>query len=352
MQDSWDRVRRVVSGERPDRAPLFDLLPNDAVLAHFNGGKPVTIGDDQAGARALATAVDGARSSRLSPAAERIECREDGRQQRFLRWTTWSERRRYASSEEYREAKRRQLKEGEELVSRVGETARDGEYRRQREVLSWFGGELYHLLSPPHQSLMGIWEEVGLEPFSYYLYDCEEVIVAQLEWNTAYACRWIEGLPEDDPFEMAFIGDDIAFKGGPMARVAWLERHYFPRLARVCAALHARGKTVMFHSDGNLNAIMDGLVGAGIDVLNPIEVCAGMDLADLHRRYPKLVFAGGIDVSHLLPFGTRQQVREAVVKAIEDTEGRILVGSSTEVFDLVPLGNLLAMREAAMGYRY
>jgi uroporphyrinogen decarboxylase len=77
-----------------------------------------------------------------------------------------------------------------------------------------------------------------------------------------------------------------------------------------------------------------------------------MDLADLHRRYPRLVFAGGIDVSHLLPFGTPTQVRDAVVRAIEDTEGQILVGSSTEVFDIVPLVNFLAMREAAMEYRF
>ena len=44
--------------------------------------------------------------------------------------------------------------------------------------------------------------------------------------------------------------------------------------------------------------------------------------------------------------------REAVVEAIEETEGRIHVGSSTEVFDIVPLENFLAMREAAMEYRF
>jgi uroporphyrinogen decarboxylase len=97
---------------------------------------------------------------------------------------------------------------------------------------------------------------------------------------------------------------------------------------------------------------MDGLVEAGIDGLNPVEISAGMDLADLHRRYPHLVFAGGIDVSHLLPFGNPQQVRDTVVEAIEVTEGQILVGSSTEVFNIVPLANFLAMREAAMGYRF
>jgi hypothetical protein len=352
MQGSWERIRRVLSGEKPDRAPLFDLLPNDAVLQHFNSGLPIAIGDDRTGAAAVSRAIDGSRSSRFSPSEEKVERRPDGREVRSLRWTTWNEKRNYGSSEQYRQLKRQYLAEVADLASQPVDTAADESYLSQREVLSWLRESLYYLLAPPHQSLMGVWTEVGLESFSYYLYDCEDVVLDQLEWNTEYACRWIAGLPEDDPFEMAFVGDDIAFKNGPMVRVDWLRRHYFPRLARVCDALHARGIKVMFHSDGNLNAIIDGLVEAGIDALNPIEICAGMDLAELHRRYPKLIYAGGIDVSHLLPFGTPQQVRDAVVKAIEDTEGQILVGSSTEVFNLVPLDNFLAMREAAMEYRY
>ena len=348
MEGSLERVRRVMALEKPDRAPLFDLLPNDAVLRHFSGGAPVGIGDDRSGARAIAAAVDGSRSTGFSPSEEKIERHEDGRVTRRLRWTVWKERVRYGSSEEYREAKRRELVGWEDEASTPSGT----DDSDQLEVKSWFGDDFYFLMSAPCPALMAIWSEVGLEPFSYYLYDCEEVIVEQLERNTTYACRWIDGLPADDPFECVFVGEDIAFKNGPMMQVRWLEKHYFPRLARVIASLHGKGKRVMFHSDGNLNAIMDGLVGAGIDALNPIEIMAGMDLADLHRRYPRLVFAGGIDVSHLLPFGTPQQVREAVVKAIEDTEGQILVGSSTEVFNIVPLENFLAMRETAMGYGY
>ncbi|MFB3881236.1 MAG: hypothetical protein ACE149_08225, partial [Armatimonadota bacterium] len=337
MQGSLERVRRVMALEKPDRAPLFDLLPNDAVLQHFNGGIPVQVGDDPAGARAISAAIDGSRASRFSPSEEKVQHLEDGREVRSLRWTTWEQKRSYRSSEEYRNAKTRSLAERSELASQPFDTARSEGYLHQLEVRSWFGEDFYYLLSAPHQSLMGIWTEVGLEPFSYYLYDCEDIVIEQIEWSTAYACRWIEGLPEDCPFECAFVGDDIAFKGGPMVQVKWLERHYFPRLARVCDALHAKGIKAMYHSDGNLNAIMDGLVVAGIDALNPIEICAGMDLADLHRRYPRLVFAGGIDVSYLLPFGTPRQVKDAVVKAIEDTEGQILVGSSTEVFNIVPL---------------
>jgi len=350
MEGSRERVQRVMALRKPDRAPLFDLLPNDAVLRHFNGGKAVEIGNDRSGARAITAALDGSRHSRLSPSEERIERLRDGRQDRIERWTSWRERVRYASSQEYQEVKERLLPEREARAASPVDTASDEWYVQERETRSWFGEDFYYLMCPPHTQLMGIWEEVGLEPFSYYLYDCEDVILRQLECNTEYACRWIEGLPEDDPFEAAFIGEDIAFKNGPMIRVKWLEKHYFPRLARVIGALQAKGKKAVFHSDGNLDAIMDGLVAAGIDALNPIEVTAGMDLADLHRRYPKLAFAGGIDVTHLLPFGSPDQVKDAVVRAIEDTEGQILVGSSTEVFNIVPLENFLAMRDAAMAY--
>ncbi len=352
MQGSLERVRRVMAGEKPDRAPLFDLLPNDAVLRHFNGGALVAVGDDETGCRAIAEAIDGSRQAQYSPAEARREHLPGGGETRVERWTAWEATKSYSSSEEYREVKEREIAERRRSVSEPIRTGENEYYLGLREVRSWFGDDFYFLLGCPSPALMGIWWEVGLEEFSYYLYDCEEVIVEQLELNTEHACRWIEGLPADDPFEAVFIGEDIAFKTGPMMRVEWLEREYFPRLAKVIEALHARGKKVMFHSDGNLNAIMDGLVGAGSDALNPVEVMAGMDLADLHRRYPRLVFAGGIDVSHLLPFGTPQQVRDAVVKAIEDTEGQILVGSSTEVLDAVPLGNFLAMREAAMGYEF
>jgi hypothetical protein len=352
LEGSRERVRRVMAGELPDRAPLFDLLPNDAVLKHFNGGVAVEIGDDRSGIRAIAAALDGSRQAQYSPSEARVERMPDGRERRAERWTAWEQTGSYSSSEEYGEVKRREIAERRKSVSAPIETGKDEHYLRQREVGSWFGEDFYFLLSSPSPNLMGIWREVGLEEFSYYFYDCEAEIVEQLELNTERACRWVEGLPEDDPFEAVFIGEDIAFKGGPMMRVDWLEREYMPRMARVIEALHGRGKKVVFHSDGDLNAIMDGLVGAGIDGLNPVERVAGMDLADLHRRYPRLVFVGGIDVSHLLPFGTPQQVRDAVVQAIEETEGRILVGSSTEVFDLVPLENFLAMREAAVGYGY
>ena len=61
--------------------------------------------------------------------------------------------------------------------------------------------------------------------------------------------------------------------------------------------------------------------------------------------------AGGIDVSQLLPFGKPQEVKDAVKKAIDNAEGRIMIGSSTEVHNEVPLENFIALREAVLEYK-
>lgn len=350
MKGSLESVRRVMARQKPDRAPLFDLLPNDAVLRHFNGGVPVEIGDDRRGIAAIAAATDGTRFSYFSPMPARAETLPDGRVRQYERWTIWTPPKVFSSSREYEEIKRRELA-GAAGAGRF-DTRRDGWYCQHRDLRLSFGDDYYLLLYAPAPGLMDLYGEVGLEAFSYYLADVEDIIVAQLEAKTEHACQWAEGLPADDPFEAVFIGEDIAFKSGPMFSPPWLRAHYFPRLKKIVAALHARGKKVVFHSDGNLNPIMDEFVAAGIDGLNPIEVQAGMDLADLHRRYPELVFFGGIDVGRLLPFGRPSEIKDAVVKAIEDTEGQILVGSSTEVTNLVPLENFLAMREAALEFRF
>lgn len=239
--------------EKPDHAPLFDLLPNDAVLRHFNQGRPVEVGDDRSGVRAMAAATDGSRASCFSPRAPQRKTLADGRVQIQERWTTWTSHRVYASSQEYEEVKKRELAERRrDMPERINVSKGSG-YIRQRELYDWFDEDYYYLLCVPHPDLMSFYTEVGLEAFSYYLADCESVIIDQLELNTEYACRWAAGIPADDPFHAVFIGDDIAFKSGPMVNPRWLECYYFPRLRRVIAAIHARDKKVVFHSDGNLN---------------------------------------------------------------------------------------------------
>lgn len=347
MEGSIQRVRAVIRGEQPDRAPLYELFRNDAVLEHFTGQRLTVENGPELVYEAYDPAVDATRPSVRPPGREETVTLPDGRTQRHFRWTVWTERRSYASSAEYVAQKRQHL----DAYDPAWTTAQQADIDQMLAGVAAARGQLGEVFFFPGGSgpgLMSIMGEVGVEDFSYYLADCPGLIEELLECQVLGAVARIEHLPAGHGIEAVFVGDDIAYKTGPMLSPAWFTRHYMPRLARICEAYQRQGIKVLFHSDGNLLPILGGLVDAGIDGLNPLEVLAGMDPGLVHRQYPHLFLAGGIDVSQLLPFGSPSQVKEAVRRAIGETGGRIMVGSSTELNDAVPLENYLALREAVL----
>lgn len=350
MKGSLERVRAVLKGDTPDRPALFDLLRNDAVLSRFAGEALTLENAREVVYRAYEPAVDATRPSVRLPGREETVILEDGRRQRRFRWTTWTEHVRYPDTGAYATAKRRELSAFSDAWEGRDEEAM-GNYLSEVAAQRGLLGEVFFFPGAPGMSLMGIIGEVGLESFSYYLADAPDLIDELLEAGTRRSVKWIDHLPEGHGIEAVFCGDDIAYKSGPLLSPRWFAEHYFHRMERVTAAYHRRGIRMLFHSDGDLNPILDGLVEAGIDGLNPLEVLANMDAVAVHRRHPRLFLCGGIDVSQLLPLGSPAEVRDSVRRALDGTEGRLLVGSSTELNDEVPLENFLAMREAVLTFR-
>jgi len=349
MEGSLDRVRAVMNGETPDRPPLYELLRNDAVISHFAGETLTVENAPEVVFRAYEPAVDATRPSVRFPGREREDVLPDGRTRKVFRWTEWVGHVSYPDTATFAAAKRRQIDEfdpawTDEKQARIDRfLATVAEHRRRV-------GEVFFFPSGRSVGLMGIMGEAGVEPFCYLNADYPGLVDELMECNVIAAVSWIEHLPPDHEIEAVFAGDDIAFKTGPFLAPAWFEEHYFHRLARIDEAFHKQGIKVLFHSDGNLNPILDGLVAAGIDGLNPIEVLAGMDVGDIHRRHPHLFLCGGIDVSQLLPYGSPAEVRDTVRRTIDAAEGRVMIGSSTELNDEVPLENYLALRDAVLGY--
>jgi len=348
--NSRQRVKALLDGRLPDRPPHFDLIRNDAVIAHF-ASETLTVENAQRVVfKAVNLAVDATRPAIRLPDHERVETLPDGRKQHVFRWTAWTERpqttpEQYARQvTEWIEANRRWTDQDEANVAQHVATHRDLEARLPDVYLFWS--------SPGGPGLHALCHGIGLEQFSFFLADYPGLVSEYLESSTERAIRYVKGVRDLTPVGVYMLGEDIAFKTATMFSPAFLRREFLSRLGRIVAAMHDGGTKVMFHSDGNLMAILDDLVATRIDLLNPIEVMAGMDIAEIHRRVPKLILVGGIDVSELLPRGTPEQIRAAVHKAIADSEGRIMPGSSTELQYVVPLENYLAMREAIHGIRY
>jgi len=149
--------------------------------------------------------------------------------------------------------------------------------------------------------------------------------------------------------EVIILGDDYASNLGPMMSPAVFGHFILPRLKKMIDMIHDEGAFCVKHTDGNIYSIMDMIVSAGPDALNPIEPLAGMELKKVKQLVgEKVCLMGNIDCGQLLPHGTAEEVRQAVRQAIADAGpgGGYIVSSSNSFHSSCHPGNLVAMVEA------
>ena len=124
---------------------------------------------------------------------------------------------------------------------------------------------------------------------------------------------------------------------------------FFPYYKTINDWIHAHtGWKTFLHTDGAVDPLIPHFIDSGFDILNPMQYTArGMDTASLKRKYGKhLVFwGGGIETQHLLPFGTPEEVRRAVLNQCEilSPGGGFVFSSVHNVLAGTPVDNVVAM---------
>ena len=153
--------------------------------------------------------------------------------------------------------------------------------------------------------------------------------------------------------DILFLGDDIGMQHSIMMSrelyTTWIQ----PRLKKLIAAVKAvRPDIIVFyHSCGFIEPMIDDLIDAGIDVLNPIQ-SECMDFAEIYAKYhDRLVFHGTIGTQTVMPFGTPEEVRAEVWKNLDIAkEGGLFVAPTHLLEPEVPWQNILAYVQACREY--
>jgi len=124
----------------------------------------------------------------------------------------------------------------------------------------------------------------------------------------------------------------------------------FPYLADLINRSRKRGIPVFFHCDGNVNEILDDIVGFGISTLHPIERKSNMDIGKIRKRYGNnICLSGNIDASDTLPYGTIERIEQEVRETINAAgrNGAFILASDSDYHDGIPPKNFIAMIKAA-----
>jgi len=156
--------------------------------------------------------------------------------------------------------------------------------------------------------------------------------------------------------DILFIGDDIGIQKGPMMDPKMWRDFLIPPLAKITAAARAirQDIPVAYHSCGHVHFAVEGLIEAGIDILQSVQPEAN-DVVELADKYgDRLAFWGGVGSQSTMSHGTTEEVK-AEVKLCMDTLGKnggLILSPAHFVEPESPLENIDAFMEAVEEYGY
>jgi len=341
-----ERITRAMNFEEGDRVPIWDYMDNAAALEHFASGETDLLAANVKVYHGLG--IDLCRGFGGSYAASRDgeqDCSAEGVVLGVISGQTrWAVRRPINTIDE--------LKAYEPPAPRDIEEVRPGWVEWMRKVQAAFAP---HTMYVPGCGcgFHGTYDMMGLQLFSYAIYDSPAPVERLIEANNAQGVQVAGIAAEEKLSPMFFIGDDIAYKQRLMFSPDFLRRTFIRALRNMCEPLRSAGIKVIFHTDGDVTELIDDMIAAGISGLNPIEPMAGMDIGALKRRYRKeLILVGNVDCSQVLPLGSVDEVIAATKECIRQASpgGGHFIGSSSEITPATPLENIVAFYDACREY--
>lgn len=213
--------------------------------------------------------------------------------------------------------------------------------------LSRSNPDTYCLVAFGHYSNQKLSSIRGIHNLLLDFYDHKEelkrILNAFLEYYEVLARRMAEagahGITGGDDFghqKALFMPPDI------------FREIYKPFHAQLGDILHSNGLDYWQHSCGNIVEIMPDLIECGIDVLHPIQVGTMDDKAVVDAFSGQITFHVGMDVQHLIPFGTPDEVRKGIRERAElfyRKEGGVIFGTGNVVCEGTPIENVQAYIE-------
>jgi len=160
-------------------------------------------------------------------------------------------------------------------------------------------------------------------------------------------------LNAETDFDVFFICDDTALKNTTMINPKYHRELIIPAYKQAIQILRKAGKYVCFHSDGFTEPYFDGLIEAGFSGVESLEPMAGMNLKYLKEVYgDRICLIGNIDASQLLPYGTKDEVVNAVKKCIREAgeSGGYMLSACTDITNSCKLENVFTMISTAKKY--
>jgi uroporphyrinogen decarboxylase len=193
----------------------------------------------------------------------------------------------------------------------------DYRYEKIRATVDRFGSHRAIILQ-----MRDVWsgprDYIGYAQLFINLKECPELVEGVVSKCVDHYIQVIQRSAELG-VNIVFSGDDVADNRGPMFSPTLWETLFLPHYRRLVKAIHQVGLYHWKHSDGNMYPLLDSIVGAGSDGLDPIDPSGGMELSVVKAKYgDRVAIEGDVDQTELLMYGPPEKVVEEVKGCIRD----------------------------------
>ena len=343
-----ERVERTLNLQPVDRVAIHDHLINPGVISFYTGRKIDGFSwslEDVC--KATKNSMDMCRFPAMPSGTDRITS-EDGFVLQRDNWTSWWVKRPFSDSKGLKEY---YLREIERMRTTEFNPEKEREnYRKKFLNIQKLIGDAV-IMDTSQAGLESCWTKAGIDLFTYLYYDEPEII---REWLTVFAeneIRRVNAIADRKLSPVILVVSDLASKIGPIFSPDFLRKEHFPHVKKLTDAWHRQGIKVLYHSDGNWKELIPDFLKCGVDGFYCLEPAVGMDIIELKKKYPRVIWAGGLDGVDLMERGEPEEVRKEVKKQILETDalntGGLFLGTSSEINPPIKPENYRAMIEEA-----
>ena len=344
-QPNFDRIRKTIGHEEPDRVPLIEALVAYEIQSAFLG-KKVESGDLKsqvefwagAGYDSIPLTV-----GMMNPGEITKESSIFGVVERTLR------------------------REGEETVPWKIEENGVITYPEDFDRFPWEDAakldfSKFHQIQPflpPGMKILACsgkvftvtWMLMGFQNFCLSLYMQEDLLSKVFQKVGEIQVQGAKELSKISNLGAIWVVDDLSYGSGPMIHPKFFRKYVFPWYEELAALAKKQGLLFFFHSDGNIWPIMDDLIAIGFDAIHPIDPTS-MDIKEVKEKVGKKLGILGNLHTDLLARGSEEEVRELTKKLIREIApgGGYALGSGNSVPNWARFENYQAMRETALKF--
>ena len=149
------------------------------------------------------------------------------------------------------------------------------------------------------------------------------------------------------------LNADMGMQSGPFFSPVCFEEFVFPYLKEFIRIVHDNSNIKLFlHCCGSIKPLIPGLVEAGLDILNPVQIsAANMDPMDLKKEFgDKLCFwGGGCNTQYILGVRDEESVRQNTRELCQTFKphGGFVFNQVHNIMGNVPPENIVAMFDEA-----